>query len=72
MVVTTQFRFFVGANYGVDFKKNLLTGFKNHYGVDLKKSSPVKPGFEGSPSREKVSSTYENRGSGLTPTNLVF
>jgi hypothetical protein len=26
MVATTQVRFLVGANYGVDFKKNSLTG----------------------------------------------
>jgi hypothetical protein len=42
MVATTQVRFLVGANYGVDFKKI---------------SSPVKPGFGGFRSREKVSSS---------------
>jgi hypothetical protein len=43
MVATTQIRFLVGANYGVDLKK--------------KNSSPVKLGFGGFPSREKVSSS---------------
>jgi hypothetical protein len=42
MVATTQVRFLVEANYGVDFKKI---------------PSPVKPGFEGFLSREKVSSS---------------
>jgi hypothetical protein len=42
MVATTQVRFLVGANYGVDFKKI---------------SSLVKPGFGGFLSREKVSSS---------------
>jgi hypothetical protein len=43
MVATTQVRFLVGANYGVDFKKI---------------PSPVKLGFGGFLSREKVSSSY--------------
>jgi hypothetical protein len=42
MVATTQVRFLVGANYGVDFKKIL---------------SPVKPGFGGFLTWEKVSSS---------------
>jgi hypothetical protein len=42
MVATTQVRFLVGVNYGVDFKKNPLAG---------------KPGFGGFLSQEKVSSS---------------
>jgi hypothetical protein len=42
MVATTQVRFLVGANYGVDFKKI---------------TPPVKPGFEGFLNWEKVSSS---------------
>jgi hypothetical protein len=34
--------------------------------------SPVKPGFGGFLSREKVSFLNENRGGGLTTTGLVF
>jgi hypothetical protein len=41
MVATTQVRFLVKANYGVDFLKKIL--------------SPVKPGFGGFLNREKVS-----------------
>jgi acyl dehydratase len=42
MVATTQVRFLVGANYGVDFKKI---------------HSPVKPGYRGFLNWEKVSSS---------------
>jgi hypothetical protein len=43
MVATTQVRFLVGANYGVDFKKKIVP--------------PVKSGFKGFLSWEKVSSS---------------
>jgi hypothetical protein len=42
MVATTQVRFLIRANYGVDFKKI---------------PSPVKPGFGGFRSREKAYSS---------------